>query len=231
MEAEGRPDVVDWGIVGENAALREINVQDPVDIERYWDTNNSIGAGLMVDDINSVEELIENAQGNGPVWGYTWAISGTGAGETGEFQGFVQFTPAEELRAKIEATGLYTFAPDVAVWEVSYAKYPRAGPHQVASAVRQACVWLNNELAGDGYYPRVAVIGASIPEVNPDSLRVLAGACLEPIASIAEEPKGIILYGDSEPGLDSIWLLNWNRLHHRLRQGATPELERRYKAV
>ena len=60
-----RPDVVDWGVIGENAALREINTDDPVDLARYWETNASVAAGLMVDDIETIEELIENARGNG----------------------------------------------------------------------------------------------------------------------------------------------------------------------
>src|ERR671922_2047470 len=104
-----RPDVVDWGIFGEKVALRAINTADPVDLERYWVTNKSIAQGVMVDDIETMEELIENAKYNGRNFGYTFAISGTAGAERGEFQGFVQFTSDrdDELRNKIEATGLY----------------------------------------------------------------------------------------------------------------------------
>ncbi len=226
-----RPDITDWGIVGENAALRQVNTGDPVDLERYWVTNRSVGEGLMVDDIETMEELVVNAKFNGRAWGYTLAISGTSGSETGEFQGFVQFTEERELRDKIEATGLFQFFKDVVVWEVSYARYPQSLPHQVASAVRQGCVFLLGKLGHRGLYPRVAIIGATEPHANPASLRVLTGACFDPIAASEEYPKGIIQYGASSPVLDSIWLLNWNALHHKLRQRAAPEWEKHYKAM
>ena len=74
-EAGTRPVVYDWGIIGENAALRRINTGDPVDLNRYWDTNKSVGQGLMVDDIETMEELIDNAKYNGRSLGFTIAIS------------------------------------------------------------------------------------------------------------------------------------------------------------
>jgi hypothetical protein len=131
--------VINWGIVGENTALRLIDTSDPIDLERYWKTNQSVGPGLMVDDIQTMAELIENAQDNGAWIGFTFAISGIAGKEIGEFQGFVQFTPDSEnvLREKIEQTGLFLFLRDVAIWEVSYARYPQAAGGQVASAVRQ----------------------------------------------------------------------------------------------
>ncbi len=226
-----RPDVVDWGTVGETAALRRINTGDPVDLERYWQTNQSVGRGLMVDDIETMEELVVNARSNGRSFGFTFAISARAGEETGEFQGFVQFTEENELREKIEQTGLYSFFKDVAVWEVSYAKYPAAAPRQVASAVRQGCVLLLGKLESRGVYPRLAIIGATDPHRNPDSVRVLIGACFDPIGSVKEQPTGIIQYDEQASALDSVWLLNWNRLHHKLREKAAPQLERHYRAV
>lgn len=225
-----RPDIIDWGIVGENSALRQVNTRDPVDMERYWVTNRSVGAGLMVADIETMEELVVNAKFNGRRWGFTLAISGTSGPETGEFQGFVQFTEERGLRDKIEATGLFVFFKDVTLWEVSYARYPHSLPHQVASAVRQACVFLIGKLERRGMFPRVAVIGATEPNANPGSLRVLARACFNPIATSDEHPEGIIQYDDTAPELDTVWLLNWHELHHRLRQKAAPEWEKSYKA-
>jgi hypothetical protein len=226
-----RPDVVDWGTVGETAALRRINTGDPVDLERYWETNQSVGQGLMVDDIETMEELVANAQLNGRGFGFTFAISARAGNETGEFQGFVQFTEEKELGEKIAETGLFTFFQDIAVWEVSYAKYPGAAPHQVASAVRQGCVLLLGKLETHGVYPRLAIIGATDPYRNPDSVRVLIGACFEPIGSLSDQPAGIIQYDEQASALDSVWLLNWNRLHHKLREKAAPNLERQYCAV
>ncbi len=226
-----RPDVIDWGIVGENAALRQINTRDPVDIARYWETNRSVGQGLMVDDIETEEELVENAKYNGRTLGFTFAISGTFGEETGEFQGFVQFTQEDALGAKVEATGLFHFLKDVAIWEVSYAKYPPSAPHQVASAVRQGCVLLLGRLKQRGAYPRIAILGSIDPLENPGSLRVLASACFDPIATDKDAPRGIIQYDEQARALDSVWLLNWNQLQHRLREKAAPELERHFKAV
>jgi hypothetical protein len=226
-----RPDVVDWGTVGETAALRRINTGDPVDLERYWETNQSVGQGLMVDDIETMEELVANARLNGRGFGFTFAISARAGRETGEFQGFVQFTEEKGLGEKIEETGLFTFFKDIAVWEVSYAKYPGAAPHQVASAVRQGCVLLLEKLESHGVYPRLAIIGATDPNRNPDSVRVLIGACFEPIGSLGDQPAGIIQYDAQASALDSVWLLNWNRLHHKLRGKAAPELERKYRAA
>ena len=233
MPFKKRPDVVDWGIVGENAALRQINTADPVDLERYWETNQSVAAGLMVDDIETLDELIENAKVNGPWIGYTFAISGIVGKEIGEFQGFVQFTPDQEnaLREKIEQTGLLQFRRDVVIWEISYARYPHAAGGQVASAVRQSCVLLLNTLRHHEYYPRIAIIGCVGPDENPGSLRVLTSASFDPLGSLKEQPAGIIRYDDQSPNLDSVWLLNWNALSHKLRAKAMPQLERHFRAV
>jgi hypothetical protein len=228
-----RPDVIDWGIVGEKAALRQINTADPVDLERYWETNQSVSAGLMVDDIETLDELIENAQVNEPGIGFTFAISGSVGKEIGEFQGFVQFTPDQEntLQQKIEQTGLFQFLRDVVIWEISYARYPHSASGQVASAVRQGCVLLLNELRRDECYPRVAIIGCVGPDENPDSLRVLTSAGFEPLGSLEEQPAAIIRYEDQAATLDSVWVLNWNTLHHKLRAKAMPHLERHFRAV
>ena len=228
-----RPDVIDWGIVGEKAALRQINTADPVDLERYWETNQSVSAGLMVDDIETLDELIENAQVNEPGIGFTFAISGSAGKEIGEFQGFVQFTPDQEntLQQKIEQTGLFQFLRDVVIWEISYARYPHSASGQVASAVRQGCVLLLNELRRDECYPRVAIIGCVGPDENPDSLRVLTSAGFEPLGSLKEQPAAIIRYEDQAATLDSVWVLNWNTLHHKLRAKAMPHLERHFRAV
>ncbi len=225
--------MTDWGIVGENAALRQINTADPVDVERYWETNQSVAAGLMVDDIETVEELIENAQVNGPSVGFTFAISGITVNETGEFQGFVQLTPDPEntLRKKIEQTGLFQFLRDVAIWEVSYARYPPSLGGQVASAVRQSCVLLLRKLKRWEYYPRVAIIGCVGPDENPGSVRVLTSACFEPLASAKQAPAPLIRYEDHAPMLDSVWVLNWNALQHKLQGKANPDLERKFQAV
>ena len=211
-ESLKRPDVIDWGMVGENSALRQINTGDYVDLERYWETNQSVGAGLMVDDIETLEELVENAKVNGRRMGFTFAISGIVGKEIGEFQGFVQFTldKEHELANKIENTGLFKFSKDVPVWEISYAKYLPAAPRQVASAVRQACVLLLRKVKLRGLYPRVAIIGSSNPDENPASLQVLISACFDPIGTPIEKPAGIIQYDGHSIGLDSIWLLNWN---------------------
>lgn len=228
-----RPDVIDWGIVGENAALRQVNTADSVDVARYWETNQSVADGLMVDDIETLDELIENAKVNGPWIGFTFAISGIGGHEIGEFQGFVQLTPDGEnsLRGKIEQTGLFQFLRDVVVWEISYARYPHSAGGQVASAVRQGCVLLLRKLKRRELYPRVAIIGCVEPDENPGSLHVLASACFEPLGSLKEEPAAIIRYEDRSPTLDSVWLLNWNTLGHKLRAKAMPHLERHFRAV
>ena len=228
-----RPDVIDWGIVGENSALRQINTGDSVDLERYWETNHSVGAGLMVDDIETPEELVENAKVNGRRRGFTFAISGISGEETGEFQGFVQLTldQEDELRDKIEQTGLFKFSNDVVIWEISYAKYPPAAPHQVVSAVRQACVLLLRKEKLRGFYPRVAIIGSSHPDENPASVKVLTSACFDPIGTTKEKPVGIIRYDEHSEGLDSVWLLNWNAVHYKLREKAAPHFKRNFKAV
>lgn len=232
-ECHTRPDVIDWGIVGENTALRAINTGDRVDLDRYWATNQSVGPGLMTDDIETEAEMVEAAKFNGRRLGFTLAISAISGEEIGEFQGFVQFTldRNDELRQKIEQTGLFSFSKDVDLWEVSYAKYPPAAPRQVVSAVRQGCVFLLRRLKSKGFYPRVAIIGSVGPDENPASLRVLENAGFEPIAGIRNEPKGIIRYEDHAKDLDSVWLLNWNALHHMLRNKAAPDLERRYTAT
>ncbi len=228
-----RPDVIDWGIVGENTALRQINTADPIDLERYWETNQSVAPGLMVDEIETLDELIENAKVNGPWFGFTFAISGIMGKEIGEFQGFVQFTPDSEnaLREKIEQTGLFQFRRDVAIWEISYARYPHAVGGQVASAVRQGCILLLNKLRRNECYPRVAIVGCVGLNENPGSLRVLTSAGFEPLGSLKEQPAGIIRYDDQAPSLDSVWLLNWNALSHKLRAKAMPHLERHFRAV
>ncbi len=228
-----RPPVTAWGTVGEHATVRKINTRDPVDMERYWVTNQSVGQGLMVDDIETPEELEENARDNGRTRGFTFAISARTGPEAGEFQGFVQFTAdgAGGLRSKIEGTGLFAFAPDVAVWEISYARYPHAGPHQVSSAVRQGCLFLLRKLGCKGYYPRLAILGSVGPDENPDSLKVLAAACFEPIASLSDAPLGIIRYTPDAAALDSVWILNWSALHHKLRHKAIPHLEAHFHAA
>ncbi len=228
-----RPPVTAWGTIGEHATVRKINTRDPIDMERYWVTNTSVGAGLMVDDIETPEELEETAKYNGRTLGFTFAISARSGPEAGEFQGFVQFVEDEKngLRHKIEQTGLFTFDKDIALWEISYARYPHAGPHQVSSAVRQGCLFLLRKLGCKGYYPRIAIVGSVGPEENPDSMKVLAAACFEPIASLSDSPVGIIRYTDNAPALDSVWLLNWSALHHKLRQKAIPHLEAHFHAA
>jgi hypothetical protein len=227
MESTKRPDVIDWGIVGENAALRGINTQDLVDLERYWKTEQSIDKGLMVDDIDTMEELVENARSNGRRSGFTFAISGISGKEIGEFQGFVQFTPDDgnALRDKIENTGLIRFLKDVVIWEVSYAKYPLAAGRQVASGVRQGCVHLLGKLRNRELYPRLAIVGCVGPDENPASLQVLQSACFDPIGTAKEKPEGIIRYHEQAKNLDSVWLLNWNTLHDKLRERAAPYLK------
>ncbi len=214
-----RPDAIDWGILGENAALRAINTADRVDLDRYWQTLRSVGPGLMTDDIETADEMIHAAKVNGRRPGYTLAISAIAGPDVGEFQGFVQFTrdPDDELRDKIEQTGLLHLYKDIDLWEASYAKYPGAAPHQVASAVRQGCVYLLTKLKHRGFYPRVAIIAAVGPDENPESVHVLQSAGFDPIASLAGEPRGIIQYEANASVLDSVWLLNWNQLHAILR--------------
>ncbi len=228
-----RPAVYAWGTVGEHATLRKINTRDPVDMERYWVTNQSVEKGLMVDDIETPEELEENARENGRALGFTFAISARTGPEAGEFQGFVQFTEdgEEGLKGKIESTGLFAFARDVHLWEISYARYPHAGPHQVSSAVRQGCLFLLRKLGCKGYYPRVAILGSVGPDENPDSMKVLAAACFEPIASLSDAPLGLIRYTDNAPALDSVWLLNWSALHSKLRHKAIPHLEAHFHSA
>jgi hypothetical protein len=218
--ARARPDVIDWGIVGENAALRKINTQDPVDMARYWETNQSIPSGLMVDDISTLDELVENAKRNGRGEGFTFAISGISGAETGEFQGFVQFTTDRDhdLKNKLKDTGLFIFSEDVVIWEVSYAKYPPAAPRQVASAVRQGCVLLVRKLKSAGFYPRLAIIACVGVDENPTSVQVLKNACFDSIGSDQDKPAGIIRYDQAASGLDAVWLLNWNVLHRKLRE-------------
>ena len=222
-----RPDVIDWGIVGEKAALRQINTADPIDLERYWETNQSVAPGLMVDDIETLDELIECAKVNGSWIGFTFAISGIVGKEIGEFQGFVQFTPDAEnaLRKKIEQTGLFQFRRDVAIWEISYARYPHSASGQVASAVRQGCVLLLIKLRRHESYPHVAIVGCVGPDENPGSLRVLTSAGFEPLGSSKEQPAGIIRYVEHAPSLDSVWLLNWNVLSYKLRAKAWPQFD------
>jgi hypothetical protein len=135
------------------------------------------------------------------------------------------------LREKIEKTDLMKFSKDVVIWEISYAKYPPSAGHQVASAVRQGCVLLLGKLKSRGFYPCVAILGCSNPDENPDSLRVLKSACFDPIGTAKEKPEGIIKYHEQDKGLDSVWLLNWNTLHHKLREKAAPHFERHFKAV
>ncbi len=218
-ECDTRPDVIDWGILGEDAALRAINIADHVDLDRYWQTIRSVGAGLMTDDIETEGELIHAAKVNGRRPGYTLAISAIAGPDVGELQGFVQFTrdPDNELRDKIEQTGLFHFYQDIDLWEVSYAKYPPAPPHQVASAVRQGSVYLLRKLKHRGFYPRVGIIAAVGPDENPASMRVLKSAGFDPIASLADDPGGIIPYEENAKVLDSVWLLNWNQLYVKLR--------------
>jgi hypothetical protein len=153
--------------------------------------------------------------------------------ETGEFQGFVQLTSdkGDDLRNRIERTGLFKFSASVVIWEISYAKYPPAAPHQVSSAVRQACVLLLRKEKLRGLYPCIAIVGSSNPDENPASLKVLASACFDPVGATKEEPKGIIHYDDRSKDLDSIWLLNWHALHHKLREKAAPHWERNFRAV
>ena len=232
MPIKKRPDVVDWGIVGENAALRQINPADAVDLERYWETNQSVAEGLMVDDIETWDELIENAKVNGPSIGYTFAISGVTGNETGEFQGFVQFTPDLEsvLQAKIEQTALFNFLHDVKVWEISYARYPHSASGQVASAVRQGCILLLNELRRNECYPRIAIIGCVGSDENPGSLRVLTSAGFEPLGSSKEQPAGIVRYHEQATNLDSVWLLNWSSLNNGLRAKAWRHLRAKAEA-
>jgi hypothetical protein len=232
-ESLKRPDVIDWGIVGENSALRQINTGDSVDLERYWETNQSVGAGLMVDDIETLEELVENAKMNGRAMGFTFAISGISGKETGEFQGFVQLTfdRGNELKDKIERTGLFRFSKDVVIWEISYAKHPKGAPRQVASAVRQACVLLLRKVKLRGFYPRLAIVGSSNPDENPASLQVLTSACFDPIGTTKEKPEGIIQYDELGAGLDSVWLLNWNVLHHKFRGKAAPHFGQDFKGM
>ncbi len=228
-----RPDAIDWGCVGENAALRAVNTGDPIDMDRYWRTNQSVGPGLMVDDIETEEELVSAAKFNGRSLGFTLAISAVHGPETGEFQGFVQFVldPGDALRKRIEETGLFCFSKGVVVWEVSYAKYPPAAPHQVASAVRQGCVLLLRKLRTVGFYPHVAIIGSTDPVENPASVQVLKSACFDPISTSKDKPEGIMKYNDEAKTLDSVWLLNWNLLHHVLRSKAAPDFERNFRAV
>jgi hypothetical protein len=222
-----RPDVVDWGILGETTALRQVNTRDPIDMERYWLTNQSTGPGLMVDDIETLDELAENAKVNGRSEGFTFAISGTTGQESGEFQGFVQFTPDSRnvLRAKIEETDRFAFLRGLVIWEVSYAKYPMAAPRQVASAVRQGCVLLLRKLGTPSSYPRVAIIGCVAPSENPASVHVLRSACFDAMGSASDTPLGMIRYEPNASSLDSVWLLNWSVLNRTLREKAAPYLE------
>ncbi len=239
-ECHTRPGVIDWGILGENAALRAINTADRVDLDRYWQTLQSVGPGLMTDDIETEGEMIHAAKVNGRRPGYTLGISAIAGPDLGEFQGFVQFTrdPDNELRDKIEQTGLYQFSKDIDLWELSYARYPAAAPHQVASAVRQGCVYLLAKLKHRGFYPRVGIIAAVGSDENPESVRVLRSAAFDPIASLADEPRGIIQYEANARVLDSVWLLNWNQLHvilrakyERLRSARMEAIDRRLPVV
>jgi hypothetical protein len=186
----------------------------------------------MVDDIETEQELVEAAKINGQSYGYTLAISAIAGPEVGEFQGFVQYTldPGDGLRNKIEGTGLFVFLKDVVLWEVSYAKYPPAAPRQVASAVRQGCVYLAKKSRNSGPYPRIAIIGSTDPNENPASLQVLKSSGFDPIGTDPDEPAGIIQYDAGAKGLDAVWLLNWSTLHHRFREKAAPELERCFHA-
>ena len=145
---------------------------------------------------------------------YLFAVSGTDkifgedqASEIGEVQGFVYlYAGSEEKKIinRIVRTGLIKKSEvnDNKVFEISFAKLPKAPGGQISSAVRQACLELkrlDRIKGGTGVF-----VFCFIDESNIGSMRVVE-AC-------GFERRGRHLYEEDSKEMSALYVLDYKKL-------------------
>ena len=203
-------------MVGERAGLSRIDLTDLEDILRLDAIDKDPKTKTMGDETMSFQELIEWAQGN-QEW-YFFAVRGTkesvsNKSEIGKLQGWIQayyiydYNIARMFKEKMIPKDI---PEDTRICEVSYAKFPDADPHQIASALRQAILLIAADMEVRSQTKvdmseKPLLIRATVDPKNVDSVRVLKSCGFVKV--------GRMPYNKYEREQDDVYILDWNKFY------------------
>jgi len=202
------------GTVGERSAIREIDPTDRVDVQRIFDIDRQEGVlKFMVGDPKTEQESIDWAKKEVHMFAVSGAVENAPVGERGELQGWVWFGNDEKERLeRAQNEGLLTLSHGAQMLEVSFAKYDKAEPGQMAGGLRQAChkLWKDNVINNALERPNI-VVTAYTSSQNPDSINVLESAGFVAKGNVIYDPKESIIP-------DVLYVLDWSLLNTILHQ-------------
>lgn len=212
-------------MVGEPAGLSRIDLTDIEDILRLDQIDKE--AQNMDGDTMSFHQLIDWAKG-GQEWHF-FAIRGTASSvtkksEISELQGWIQtyyiydYNIARMFRDKMIPKDI---PKDTRICEVSYAKFPQADPHQIASGLRQAILLIAADMEVRNPHKKdmsekPLLIRASVDPKNIDSVRVLKSCGFVKV--------GRMPYEEHEQHQDDVYILDWNKFYNIVDEKVMREL-------
>jgi len=216
-------------IFGQRSSIRFFDPKDREDMRRLKETCNDPKAKKWMDELEEMEDddFIEWSKEQGKGNSFLFAIAGEPEVVTkediGETQGFVYFySEASEKRraARLEKEGMLPkgTVKGQTVFEISYATFPDSPPKQVSSALRQACIWINNHAGNvdeDSLEPKMIVMAFISPE-NSESRLVLEAAGFE--------KKGETKYDKDSEEKDEVYILNWKLLNDKLKESSLQKI-------
>ena len=212
-------------IIGQRAAIREVNLNDPDEIRRLMTIDQSPGHikwfNSKPEDFTAMDEegILEFVTAPGH---RLFVVSGSSqhsdinkSHEVGKLQGWVKVNPDDETRVVELREKKIVPQNYLPIIEISYAKLPDAPSGQKASGVRQVCieaVKLNREHKPQRDYPNLSIVAYVIDDergTNEDSIPVLEAAGFE--------EKGKVRYDEDASQPDRVFVLNWEKLDEKLK--------------
>lgn len=215
-------------MIGQKSAIDHIVPDDAEDFFRIQTIDKE--AENMNGEKMSLSELKEWAKGLRD-W-HIFAVRGTprsvsDPSEIGELQGWIQSYYIYDYNVDImKKEGMIPkdIPSEVGIYEVSYAKYPGAEPHQISAALRQALLTLAIEFEDKdkrkkASYKRPFLIRATVDPHNQESIRVLESSGFVQVGKMyySNEPE-------DQKSKDLVYLLDWNRLYSILDEAVFSEL-------
>ena len=212
-------------IVGQHAAIREVNTSDPDEIRRLMEIDRSPGHikwfNSRPEDFTSMNETEMRDFVADPNH-HLYIVSGSSLhneirkrSEVGRLQGWVKVNPDDDKRVEELRNQKIIPQNKLPVFEISYAKHPDAPSGQMASGVRQVCiegVKLNLVLDPESNRPYMSIVAYVIDDergTNKESIQVLE-------ASGFEEKRKVI-YDEAASRPDRVFVLNWEKLDEKLK--------------
>lgn len=163
----------------EKSRIRLVNVNDPEEKKRLWEIETDSLVAKFVENLSRTEAGMVKSMASEQDY-LVLAVEGKSGhveeAEVGKLQGWIAIYNEEKERlARLAEEGLADLlSTGKRIFEIGFARHPKAKSGQMASALRQALRLLCEEHRKDGAYE--LVVTAYIDDANEASLRVLEAA-------------------------------------------------------